>query len=283
MRKIIIYAIFAGLLSLQFGCSQSDKPNNNANLATATPTPSPTNSNEANSAVQKTDEPVPTFQDAQSALTAGNKYFDDDKTEKAIEAYKQAVTLDPDLAEAHFKLGVCYALLEDEKESVAQEASPEETPKPKGKAAATKVAKKDSEKEFEAAVKAYQKLLAKNPKDDMAQFNLARCYNKLNMDKEAEKAARQAVRLKPDESSYHTELGAILIKLAKYGEALGVLKKAQSLDPANSRPEELIEQAQAGQKRINYGRPKDGGKSDKPGTKSDAPQKTGTESKNDNR
>ena len=33
-------------------------------------------------------------------------------TDMAIEAYKQAVKLDPDFAEAHFKLGIAYSLLE---------------------------------------------------------------------------------------------------------------------------------------------------------------------------
>jgi cytochrome c-type biogenesis protein CcmH/NrfG len=102
-------------------------------------------------------------------------------------------------------------------------------------------------------VKAYKKILAKNPKDDVAQYNLGRSYNKLNMDKEAEKALREAVKLKPDDSEYQTELGTILIKLAHYEEAVGVLKKALKLDENNSQAEELLEKAQAGQKRIDFG------------------------------
>ena len=54
----------------------------------------------------------------------------------AIDALKQATELDPDLAEAHFKLGVAYALEESaddtsaEPEKIDPEATP--TPKPKG-------------------------------------------------------------------------------------------------------------------------------------------------------
>ena len=40
------------------------------------------------------------------------KLFDDGKTEMAIEAFNQAVKLNPDLAEAYFKLGIAYALVE---------------------------------------------------------------------------------------------------------------------------------------------------------------------------
>ena len=69
-----------------------------------------------NAANNKADEPVPTFTDAAVALSEGNKYLDTSENEKAIEAYKQAVALDPDLAEAHFQLGVAYALVEKEEE-----------------------------------------------------------------------------------------------------------------------------------------------------------------------
>ena len=83
---------------------------------------------------RKADEPVPTFSDAPTALTEGNKYLDASENDKAIEAYKQAVALDPNLAEAHFQLGVAYALVEKEEEAVEDKLpGEEETPQKKGK------------------------------------------------------------------------------------------------------------------------------------------------------
>lgn len=52
--------------------------------------------------------------DPAAALAEGNKLLDENDTENAIEAYKRAVELDPDLGEAYFKMGVAYSLLEAE-------------------------------------------------------------------------------------------------------------------------------------------------------------------------
>jgi tetratricopeptide (TPR) repeat protein len=258
MKKLFTIALSIVFVCLQTGCgANSDNTNNNNSTATPTATPAVANQSNSNTSAKQS-EPVPTFSDAPSAYTAGNKYFDADETEKAIEAYKQAVALDPDLAEAHFKLGVAYALIEKVKETeVLTGTSTEPTPAKPAKKGAETVKKKDSEKAFAEAVKAYKKLTAKNAKDDLAFFNLGRSYNKLNDDKEAEKALRQAAKLKPDDSEYQTELGEILFKLAKYDEALGVAKKALSLDENNSQAADLLEKAQAGKKRIEFGLPKD--------------------------
>ena len=55
-------------------------------------------------------------------------------------------------------------------------------------------------------------ILPQNPKDDVAQFNLGRTYVKLLKDDDAEDAFREAVKLKPEDTDYQTELGAILIR-----------------------------------------------------------------------
>jgi tetratricopeptide (TPR) repeat protein len=276
MRNIFTILFAAALVFSNTACGpnsdNSNKPN--VNTPTATPTAETNqNSNSANSnstnansnantAVKK-DEPVPTFTDAPTAFAEGNKYFDKNETEKAINAFQQAVKLNPDLAEAHFQLGVALALLEKEAESVVKPGDPEPAKTPKKTKKEEVAKKKESEKAFENAVKAYKKFLVKNPKDDKAHFNLARSYNKLNDDKEAEKAIRQAVKLKPDDSEYQTELGAILIKFAKYDEAVSVLKKALKLDETNSPAQDLLEKAEAGKKRTDYGIPKDKQKAEK--------------------
>jgi tetratricopeptide (TPR) repeat protein len=200
--------------------------------------------------------PLPEFTDANTALQEGDKLFDANKTEMAVEAYNQAVRLNPDLAEAYFKLGIAYALIEKQQEIEAfnEETTLTPTPTPTRKGKKEQVVRtKDSEKAFEKAVAAYKKILAKNPEDDLSHFNLGRSYNKLDEDKEAEKSLREAVKLKPENSEYQTELGAILIKLAQYDEAVRVLKKALELDAENSEAEELLAKAEAGKKRIDFG------------------------------
>jgi tetratricopeptide (TPR) repeat protein len=196
-------------------------------------------------------EPVPTFTDAAAAFEAGNKYLDASENEKAIEAYKQAVALDPDMAQAHFQLGVAYGLVE-QAEQVAEDKLPGEEDEPSSSKKKT-VKKTNSQIAFENAVKAYKKIVAENPKDDAAFFNLGRAYNKLNEDREAQKALQTAVKLQPENGEYQTEYGLILIKLAEYDEAIRALKKAVELDEMNLRAAELLEQAQAGKKRVDFG------------------------------
>jgi tetratricopeptide (TPR) repeat protein len=191
--------------------------------------------------------PAGSYTDANLALADGTKFLDEGDTTKAIDALNQAVKLNPDLAEAWFKLGIAYALVEKRDETVVQanEAQPEQSPKSKPPAS-------NSEKAFQKAVTAYKKLIDANPEDDVSYFNLGRAYNKLNEDEDAAKALKQAVKLKPDDTEYQTELGAILIKLAQYQEAIAPLKKALELDPENIRAMELLEDAEAGRKRVNY-------------------------------
>lgn len=254
MKRFFPIIISTAVVLANFGCTKTEDNSNLSNVNAATPVANSTASN-ANAAVAS-NEPVPTFSDAETALAEGNKYFDANATEKAIDAYKQAVKLNPDLAEAYFKLGISYSLVENEKDAL-QVVDETPTPTPgkakKGKKEDEKVAVTDSDKAFESAAKAYEKIINKDPKNDVAQFNLGRSYNKLNKDKEAEKALRQAAKLKPDDIEYQTEFGAILVKLSNYDEAVIALKKAVALDDTNSQAQELLEKAEAGKKRIDFG------------------------------
>jgi tetratricopeptide (TPR) repeat protein len=208
-------------------------------------------SSDANAATTAPSYPV--FTDANEALNEGNRLLDENQTEASIDALRQAVKINPDLAEAWFHLGIAYSLLELQ---MAQSGAVTETAADvpaNGKAAKTKT---NSEKAFEKAVEAYRKWIETNPDDDVAQYNLGRTYSKLMKDEESEKSFRQAVKLKPDDTEYQTELGAILIKLARYREAIDPLKKAVALDETNERAQELLEDAEAGRQRLDYVAPK---------------------------
>ena len=204
------------------------------------------NADEANNANTVTESPFANITDANAALAEGNRLLDENQTEMAIEAFRQAVRLNPNLPEPHFKLGIAYALLEMQ---YAQSG----TVDPDNPDARVKTR---SQKAFEKAVETYKKWLVANGNDDAAHYNLARTYNKLDKIEEAEKELRQAVKIKPDDADYLTELGAILIKLAQYREALIPLKKAVELDPTNERAASLLEDAEAGRQRLDYVSPK---------------------------
>jgi len=195
------------------------------------------------------------FTDPGAALAEGIKLLDSGETEAAIEVLNRAVELDPDLADAYFQLGIAYALIETRDAALVEETIPL-TPGP----GETKVKEKNSEKAFEKAVAAYKKRIDANENDHLAYFNLGRAYNKLNEDEDAARALRQAVKLNPEDTEYQTELGSILIKLAQYREAISPLKRAVDLDPENSRAINLLEDAEAGRKRVDFVTDKKDGK-----------------------
>ncbi len=256
MKKVFIFLFLTALVFSSSNCTtdmtaeNSNQVNANLELAATAET------NQANTNVRPSETPLPTFTNADEALAEGKKLLDTLETEKAVEALFQAVKLNPDLAEAHFNLGIAYSLIEkvEEETAITQiEAAPTPKPTRKGKKNAPLVRTKNSEKAFDNAVKAYKKILAKNKQDDAAHFNLGRAYNKLNEDQDAMKALREAVKLKPDDAEYQIEYGVILMKLAQYEEAVSALKKAVSLDDSNLQAQELLEKAQAGRKRIDFG------------------------------
>lgn len=208
----------------------------------STPSGNTANSNATTSAAD--------FTDANLALAEGTKLLDTGDTDRAIEILNRAVELNPDLADAYFQLGIAYSLLETRDAAVVEEQVETPTPVPGEKK--QRIATTNSEKAFEKAVAAYKKQIDANGEDHLAYFNLGRAYNKLNEDEDAAKALRQAAKLNPEDTEYQTELGSILVKLAQYREAISPLKKALELDPENSRAMDLLEDAEAGRRRIDF-------------------------------
>lgn len=245
MRYFLSISVFVLSLMLFSACGRSEAENVNSAETAAND----------NSATVSADEPVPNYTDAAVALGEGNKFLDASLYEKAVEAYKQAIALDPEMAQAHFQLGIAYGLVEKQEEAVEDRLPGEEDEETSQKKGKKKVEEKktNSEIAFENAIKLYKKITAKNKEDDVAFYNLGRAYNKLDDDKEAQKALQTAVKLQPENGEYQTEFGMILIKLAQYDEAIRALKKAVEIDETNLRAEELLEQAQAGKKRVDFG------------------------------
>ena len=193
---------------------------------------------------------VQQYTDAGTALAEGRRFLDIGETEKAIDALNQAVKLDPDNADAYFYMGIAYSLAEFSQQIALDDGTApvegDSNDNSDGKV------KPNSVIAFERAVERYKKRIKADPEDHASHYNLGRAYSKLNEDEDAAKALREATELHPEETEYHTELGAVLINLAKYHEAVAVLKKAIEVDPQNLHAEELLEQAEAGEKRITF-------------------------------
>jgi tetratricopeptide (TPR) repeat protein len=167
--------------------------------------------------------------EARIYLEKGRVSYRNDEDLQALEAFQQALKLDPELAEAHFRLGLTYDALAQGEEAEAA---------------------------YKKAVEAYKKYLSieGNGEDAEAHYNLGQTYAGLHLYGEAVREYRQATRLKPDDAAIHYDLGLALMRLAQYDEASRAFAKSLELDPDNYRAEDELAEAREGVKRIRTGR-----------------------------
>jgi tetratricopeptide (TPR) repeat protein len=164
---------------------------------------------------------------ARALLEEGKELYRTDQDEKAVEAFQQAIKLDPELAEAHFRLGLAY-------DAVGQEQEAEEA--------------------YKKAIAVYKKHVDDNDKDAEAHYNMGQAYAGLHLYTEAIREYRQATRLKDDDADIFYDLGTALTKLAQYDEAVAAFSKSLEIDPENYRAEDGLEEAREGVKRIRAGK-----------------------------
>ncbi|HSE30854.1 MAG TPA: tetratricopeptide repeat protein [Pyrinomonadaceae bacterium] len=165
--------------------------------------------------------------EARALLEKGKQLYREDQDEAAAEAFKQAINLDSDLAEAHFRLGLSYEAL-----NKAEEA----------------------EAEYKKAVETYKKYLEANADDPEAHYNLGQTYANLHQYSDAVREYRQAIRQKDNDSDIYYDLGLALMRLAQYSEAAMAFSKSLEIDPNNYRAEDALAEAQEGAKRIRVGK-----------------------------
>ena len=166
---------------------------------------------------------------ARSFLEKGKLLYRDDQDSEAAEAFKQAISLDPTLAEAHFRLGLTYEALNKSEEA---------------------------NKEYKSAVEGYKKYFGNedNEKDSEAHYVLGQTYAALNQYSDAIREFRQALKLRNDDAEIYYDLGAAHTKLAQYSEAVSAFSKSLEIDPDNYRAQDALDEARDGVKRIQAGR-----------------------------
>jgi Flp pilus assembly protein TadD len=164
---------------------------------------------------------------ARALLDKGKELYRNDQDEEAVAAFLEAVKLDPDLAEAHFRLGLGYESL--------------------GK-------REESEAEYKKAVAAYNKYFEENPNDPEAHYALGQTYANLGQYSDAIREYREATKLKEDDPDMFYDLGVAYTKLAQYDAAATAFSKSLDIDPDYYRAQDGLDEAKEGIKRIRAGR-----------------------------
>lgn len=164
---------------------------------------------------------------ARDQLAKGKELFRDDKDAEAVLAFMEAVRLDPDLPEAHFRLAVGYESL--------------------GK-------REEAEVEYKKAVEAYKKYFEENENDAEAHYVLGQTYANLGQYSDAIREYREATMLKEDDPDIYYDLGVAYTKLAQYDAAANAFSKSLEIDPDYYRAQDGLDEAKEGIKRIRAGR-----------------------------
>lgn len=164
---------------------------------------------------------------ARSLLDKGKELYRNDQDEEAVQSFMEAIKLDPDLPEAHFRLALGYETLGKQEEA---------------------------EKEYKKAVETYKKYLAENPDDAEAHYALGQTYAGLSLYSEAIREYREATKRKEDDPDMFYDLGVAHTKLAQYDAAVAAFSKSLELDPDNYRAQDGLDEAKEGVKRIRAGR-----------------------------
>lgn len=210
MRLILLFCSVC-LLVFIFGCKRSGQQSTNNSAGTA----------EVSNGLTRDRS------QAKSLLEKGKQLYRDDQDTEAVAAFEQAVALDPDLAEGHFRLGLGYEALDKRDEA---------------------------ETEYKKAVETYKKHLDGNPDDAEAHYNLGQTYANLAQYSEAIREYRQATRLKTDDPDIYYDLGVAHTKLAQYEPASAAFSKALEIDPDYYRAQDALDEAREGVKRIRAGK-----------------------------
>jgi Flp pilus assembly protein TadD len=164
---------------------------------------------------------------ARAQLEKGKELYRNDQDDEAVQAFIEAVRLDPDLAEAHFRLGLGYESL--------------------GK-------REEAEGEYKKAVAAYKKYFEEHRDDAEAHYALGQTYANLGQYSEAIREYREATKLKEDDPDMFYDLGVAYTKLAQYDAAAAAFSKSLEIDPDYYRAQDGLEDAKEGIKRIRVGR-----------------------------
>jgi len=164
---------------------------------------------------------------AREQLQKGKELYNKDQDEEAVAAFKEALRLDSNLAEAHFRLGLGYESL--------------------GK-------REEAEGEYKKAVEAYKKYFEEHRDDAEAHYALGQTYANLGQYSEAIREYREATKLKSDDPDMYYDLGVAHTKLAQYDAAVAAFSKSLEIEPDYYRAQDGLDEAKEGVQRIRAGR-----------------------------
>ncbi|MBJ88407.1 MAG: sulfotransferase [Woeseia sp.] len=167
------------------------------------------------------------YEDLGSALAMQSKF------EEAISEFEKAIRLQPSLPLAHKKLGQALAAIG--KGSEADDAFQEYVANDPERSAIVKGVEFRQGGKNDEAIKAFRKVLKENPQNVNAMRHLAVSYwHGEKRLEDAEALLRRATQITPQFSGAWQTLGALLMEMNKYLDAITAYTKATELEEKNA-------------------------------------------------
>ncbi len=172
--------------------------------------------------------------DVYAWFNLGFSYGELNRSQDAIEAYRQAVRINPEHAEVWYNQGIAYEKLNRSQDAIdayrqALRIDPKHVSAWEGLGAAYRGLNR-----YTDAIDAYRQALRIDPKDASAWEGLGIAYHGLNRYTDAIDAFRQAVRVDPDYADAWYSLGVSYGVLNRHQDAIEVYRQAVRIDPKHT-------------------------------------------------
>ncbi|MBI5753489.1 MAG: serine protease [Hydrogenophilales bacterium] len=170
-------------------------------------------------------------EDAEAWNNLGYAYDIAGQIAKAIEAYQQALRINPAYAAAWYNLGIAYDNAGQIAKAIeayqqALRINPEDANAWNNLGVAY-----DNAGQTARAIEAYQQALRINPEDAKAWYNLGIAYDKASQSAKAIEAYQQALRINPEHAKAWNNLGIYYALSGQRGKVMEVYKQLKTLDP----------------------------------------------------
>ncbi len=153
------------------------------------------------------------------------------KYDESLEAYDEAIRLDPDDAKAYFYKGFALGKLENYEESIecfdkAIELDPDDAKAYGNKGSLLVILEK-----LDEAIECFDKAIELDPDDAKAYYYIGFALGKLENYEESIEYFDKAIELDRDDAKAYYYIGFALVKLERYKESIEYFDKAIKLDP----------------------------------------------------
>ena len=164
----------------------------------------------------------------------GNAYGELDRYDDAIEAYCQAIRIDPEYADAWYNLGIAHRRLDRYDDAIEAYCQAIRIDPEYAKAWNNLGSAYDDLKRYDKAIEAYCQAIGTDPKHAPSWHNLGLAYRHLDCHDDAMEAFGRVIRIDPSYARIWYNLGLAYRRLDRYDDAIEAFRQVIRIDPKHT-------------------------------------------------